>query len=61
MAGLTESYCRSNETSHASQFKWLKSHRRKESDLELDLGPDLLVRGADLDPHQNVTDPQHWD
>ncbi len=23
MAGLTESYCRSNETSHASQFKWL--------------------------------------
>jgi hypothetical protein len=23
MAGLSESYCRSNETSHASQFKWL--------------------------------------
>jgi hypothetical protein len=23
MAGLTESYCQSNETSHASQFKWL--------------------------------------
>ncbi len=23
MAGLTEFYCRSNETSHASQFKWL--------------------------------------
>ncbi len=23
MAGLKESYCRSNETSHASQFKWL--------------------------------------
>jgi hypothetical protein len=22
MAGLTESYCPSNETSHASQFKW---------------------------------------
>jgi hypothetical protein len=21
-------------------------------------GPDLLVRGTD--PHQNVTDPQHW-
>jgi hypothetical protein len=23
MAGLTEFYCRPNETSHASQFKWL--------------------------------------
>jgi hypothetical protein len=23
MAGLTEFYCRSNETSHGSQFKWL--------------------------------------
>jgi hypothetical protein len=23
MAALTEFYCRSNETSHASQFKWL--------------------------------------
>ncbi len=28
------------------------SHWRKESDL------DPLVRGSD--PHQNVTDPQHW-
>jgi hypothetical protein len=25
MAGLTEFYCRLNETSHASQFKWLDS------------------------------------
>jgi hypothetical protein len=24
MAGLTEFYCRLNETSHASQFKWLE-------------------------------------
>jgi hypothetical protein len=23
MAGLTEFYCRLNETNHASQFKWL--------------------------------------
>jgi hypothetical protein len=34
----------------------------EESDPELDPGPDQepdpLVRGAD--PHQNVTDPQHW-
>jgi hypothetical protein len=29
-----------------------------ESDLEL--VPDPLIRGADPDPHQNVTDPQHW-
>ncbi len=27
---------------------------RKESD------PDTLVTGTDQDPHQNVTDPQHW-
>jgi hypothetical protein len=24
MAGITEFYCRLNETSHASQFKWLE-------------------------------------
>ena len=24
MAGLTEFYCPSNETSHGSQFKWLE-------------------------------------
>jgi hypothetical protein len=24
MAGLTEFYCRLNETSHATQFKWLE-------------------------------------
>jgi hypothetical protein len=30
------------------------SQWRKESDL------DPLVRGTDPDPHQNVTDPQHW-
>jgi hypothetical protein len=34
-------------------FASLKS-LRKESD------PDPSVRGAVLDPHQNVTDPQHW-
>ncbi len=22
--------------------------------------PDPLVKGADPDPYQNVTDPQHW-
>jgi hypothetical protein len=27
---------------------------------ELDPDPDPLVRGVDPDPHQNVTDPQHW-
>jgi hypothetical protein len=26
---------------------------------KLDPDPDPLVRGADPDPHQNVTDPQH--
>jgi hypothetical protein len=31
---------------------------RKKSDPGLD--PDLFVRGADPDPHQNVTDPQHF-
>ncbi len=31
-----------------------ESHWRKESN------PDLLVRGADTDPHQNFEDPQHW-
>ncbi len=38
------------------------SHWRKESDpvLDPDLEPDPLVRvtDLDLDPHQNVTDPQ---
>jgi hypothetical protein len=29
-----------------------------ESDPEPD--PDPLARGADPDPQQNVTDPQHW-
>jgi hypothetical protein len=29
-----------------------------ESDPDPELDPDLLVRGRD--PHQNVTDPQHW-
>jgi hypothetical protein len=33
-----------------------KIRRRKESDPQLD--PDPLARGTD--PHQNVTDPQHW-
>jgi hypothetical protein len=32
------------------------SHWRKEPDPELDVDPQ--VRGADPDPHQNVTDPQ---
>ncbi len=34
-----------------------QSHRRKESDPELDSDP--LVRCTDPDPHQNVMDPQH--
>jgi hypothetical protein len=34
------------------------SHWRKKSDPELDPYP--LVRGTDPDPHQNVTDPQHY-
>jgi hypothetical protein len=32
----------------------------EESDPELVPDPDLLARGTDPDPHQNVTDPQHW-
>jgi hypothetical protein len=24
------------------------------------LVPDLLISGIDLDPHQNVMDPEHW-
>ncbi len=28
-------------------------------DPELDPDPDPVVRGADTDPHQIVTDPQH--
>jgi hypothetical protein len=28
--------------------------------LDPDPDPDPLVRGVDLDPHQNVTDPQHY-
>ncbi len=38
------------------------SHWRKESDPEVNPDLDPLVRGADADPdpHQNVTDPQHW-
>jgi hypothetical protein len=34
----------------------LKSKKEEEVDPEPD--PDPLVRGTD--PHQNVTDPQHW-
>jgi len=37
----------------------LLSHNRKESDPELDLERDQLVRGADPGPDQNFTDPQH--
>ncbi len=36
------------------------SHWRKESDPELDQESDPLVTGTDPDPHQNVTDPQHF-
>jgi hypothetical protein len=43
------------------------NQRRKESNPELDPEPDSkpdpLVRSTDPgdpDPHQNVTDPQHW-
>ncbi len=32
----------------------LQNQWRKESD------PDTLIRGTDSDPHQNVTEPQHW-
>jgi hypothetical protein len=35
------------------------SQRDPELDPELD--PDPVVRGADTDPHQNVTDPQQSD
>ncbi len=34
MAGLTESYCRSNETSHASQFKWLDNTFKETAEIE---------------------------
>ncbi len=34
----------------------LEGQRRKLQDSE----PDPLVRGADPDPNQNVTDSQHW-
>jgi hypothetical protein len=36
-------------------FCWhLEGHCRKEQDS------DLVVRGPDPDPYQNVTDPEHW-
>ncbi len=43
-------------------FLHLQSHWRKESDLEsdLELKSDPLARGTDPDPHQHVTDAQHW-
>ncbi len=34
------------------------TEEREEWDPELDPDPDPLVRGTD--PHQNVTDRQHW-
>ncbi len=38
MAGLTEFYCRSNETRHGSQFKWLdNTFKTGVTDLSLSL------------------------
>jgi hypothetical protein len=39
-------------------FAFLKS-LKKGVGSELDLDPDLFVRGEDPVPHQNVSDPQH--
>ncbi len=40
-------------------FCWCREgHWLKMQDTEPD--PDTLVRSADPDPYQNVTDPEHW-
>ncbi len=36
MAGLTEFYCRLNETSHASKFKWLDNTFNADPDTDPD-------------------------
>jgi hypothetical protein len=42
-------------------FASLKSLKRGVgSGVDPESDPDPFVRGADPDPHRNVTDPQHW-
>jgi hypothetical protein len=51
MAGLIEFYCRSNETSHASQFKWLDNTFK----LNTDPHPDLIrIQGSDDQKLKNL-------